>query len=281
LLLKLKDKIVLITGATSGIGKVAAVALAKEGATLVLTSRDRAKGDSVKKEIIKLSGNKKIDVMPCDLSSFKSVSNFCIKYKSKYDRLDVLINNAGIFEPKRVLSKDGVELTFATNHLGPFLLTNLLLELVKQSTPSRIINTSSGLHKRETLPFNDLEGKQNYNGMRAYGRSKLANVMFTTYLADHLKGTGVSVNSFSPGLTYTGLFRKSGAFTKGLMRLIAKNPEKGAQTLIYLASSDDVTAISGKLFSKNNVVSMSKEASNLEIAKKLWQVSQKYVEKYI
>jgi NAD(P)-dependent dehydrogenase (short-subunit alcohol dehydrogenase family) len=255
LLLKLKDKVILITGATSGIGKVAAVSLAKEGATLVFTSRDMVKGNSVKKEIIKLSGNKKIDVMPCDLSSFKSVSKFCIKYKDKYDRLDVLINNAGIFEPKRVLSKDGVELTFATNHLGPFLMTNLLMELLKQSTPSRIINTSSGLHKRETLPFTDLEGKNNYSGMRAYG--------------------------FSPGLTYTGLFRKSGAFTKGFMRLIAKKPERGAETLIYLAVSNEVIDISSEFFSKSRVVSMSKEASDLEIAKKLWFVSQKYVEKYI
>ncbi|UCH88616.1 MAG: SDR family oxidoreductase [Thermoplasmata archaeon] len=279
--MKMTNKICLITGATSGIGKETAIALAKMGATVVFTSRDRKRGETAKAEIIKLSGNKNVDVMACDLSSFASIKDFSEKFKKKYKHCHILINNAGVWEKKRGLSKDGVELTFATNHLGPFLLTNLLLDHITASAPARIINVSSGLHASRTMNFEDLEGKKRYNGMKAYGQSKLANILFTKYLADRLKDSGVTVNTLSPGLTYTGLFRNASAFTKWFMRRIAKKPVEGAQTVIFLASSSEVANITGKYLSNKKIKDSSEESNDMEIAKRLWEISENYVRKYL
>jgi len=197
-------KVCLITGANSGIGKATALGLAKLDATVVIVSRDKDKGEAALLEIRTRSGNKNVDAMVADLSSQDSVRELAHDFKARYKKLHVLINNAGVFLPKRVPTVDGLEATFATNHLGHFLLTNLLLDVLKASAPSRIINITSSAHRGTEMDFEDLQGEKKYSGFHAYSQSKLANVLFTYQLAKLLEGTGVTVNCLHPGVVRTG-----------------------------------------------------------------------------
>jgi len=272
----LKDKIVLITGATSGIGNETAKGLAALGATVVFTTRDDNKGKLTKDEIIKQTGNKNIDVIHCDLASFESIRSCVKEFKSKYKNLHVLINNAGTWDFKRRESKDKIENIFATNYLAPFLLTNLLLDILQKSSPARIINLTSGLHGG-TINFDDIESKKSFSGFKAYSQSKLAIILFTRILAKKLEGKGVTVNCVNPGMTRTNLGRDAGIVYRAGFKLMSKAPKKGAETSIYLASSDEVKNISGEYFVKKKVRRSSEESYDLEMAKKLWDLSVKYV----
>lgn len=276
----MKGKTCLITGATSGIGKETALALVKLGATVIFTTRDENKGRATKKDLIERSGNGSIIFLFCDLSSLQSVKDCCNLFKSTHDRLDVLVNNAGTWEKKRSLSKDGIELTFAVNHLAPFLMTNLLLDTLKKSAPSRIISVSSGLHGG-TINFDDIGFEKKFRGMAAYRQSKLADMLFIRELSRRLEGSSVTANCLMPGMVSTGLGRNSMWINRAVFKALGSPPEKGARTSIYLASSPDVERTSGECFSKSRVVETSKESNDPDLARRLWEVSMKYVEKWL
>lgn len=274
----LNNKIVLITGATSGIGKEAAKALAQKGMKLVLPVRNPAKGQKLKEEIHQLTGNGQVDLMECDLASLQSVRQFAADFSEKYDRLDVLINNAGIWETKRSESVDGIELTFAVNHLAPFLLTNLLLDKLKASAPSRVITVSSEAHRMAKIKFDDLEGKRRWSSMGSYGQSKLANIFFTRQLSFELNNTGVVSNCLHPGVVATHLFDKMPRFLHPFFRPFMIPPKKGAETTVFLATAPQAQEVSGEYFAKKKVKKTTSYAYNPEVAKKLWDVSRQYTD---
>jgi retinol dehydrogenase-14 len=271
----MKGKIVLITGATSGLGKETARALARLGATIVMTTRDVQRGEQAKQELIASTQNKNIDVLFCDLSSFVSIRKCCAEFLEKYDALHVIVNNAGIWDFHRRVSKDGIEETFAVNYLAPFLMTNLLLERLKQSAPSRIVNVASGLHSR-AIQFDDLEFQKSFSGLKAYNQSKVAVILFTRLLAKKLEGTGVIVNCANPGMTRTNLGHDAGVASRLVFKIMGKPPERGAETAVYLASNPDLT-ISGEYFEKKQVAGINPETYDMDAANKLWDVSIKYV----
>jgi retinol dehydrogenase-14 len=273
-------KTCLITGANSGIGKATSAALAGMGAKkVVMVSRDRTKGESARAEILEKSGrkNEEIELMICDLSSLKSVRGFAAEYKRMHDRLDVLINNAGLILAKRTVTEEGFETTFVVNYLSHFLLTNLLLDLLKASAPSRIINVSSDAHTGGHMNFDDLQGETRYSGSRAYSQSKLAQILFTYELAKRLEGTGVTVNAVHPGAVATNWGRKSAGALSVVLAIFHPfelSPEKGADTVVYLASSPEVANVSGKYFTKRKAIESSLESRNEEDARRLWEVSE-------
>jgi len=274
----MEGRVCLITGATSGIGKETALALAKTGASVAFTARDIRKGEAVRDEFKAISKNEMIEVLECDLSSLQSARDCCDKFRAKHDKLHVLINNAGTWEKERKLSKDGIELTFAVNHLAPFLMTNLLLDVMKKSAPARIVSVSSGLHGG-TIDFDDVEFKRGFRGIRAYRQSKLANMLFIRELARRLAGSGVTANCLMPGFVSTGLSRNSGAVSRAFVKILASSPQKGAETSIFLASSPEVESVSGECFAKKKVVKTSEESNDPALAKRLWEISVKYTEK--
>lgn len=274
------NKTVLITGATSGIGKVTALELAKKGMNIVFTARNKVKAQNVKDEIITKSNNPNVDFFECDLDSFTSIVKFVADFKKKYTRLDILINNAGTWETSRKETVDGVEQIFAVNHLAPFLLTNLLLDLIQKSSPARIINVSSRMHFGD-IDFKDLEGKDHFNANKAYAQSKLANILFTKKLAKILEGKNVTVNCLHPGVVRTDLFKNLPKIVQFVFGLFQISPEKGAETTIYLASSDEVTNITGKYFVKSKVAESGEYSNKTDIADKLWDASLEYVKDFL
>ena len=274
--LDIAGKVCLITGANSGIGKATALGLAKLDATVVIVSRDKYKGEAALLEIRTLSGNKNTDAMVADLSSQDSVRELAHDFMARYEKLHVLINNAGVFLPRRVSTADGLEATFATNHLGHFLLTNLLLDELKASAPARIINITSSAHYGTELDFEDLQGEKKYSGYHAYSQSKLANVLFTYQLAKQLQGTRVTVNCLHPGVVRTGF----GKDQMGLMSILVRigspfmmSPQKSAKAVIYLATSPELEGVSGKFFSRGKEANSSKESYDAASAERLWNVS--------
>jgi NAD(P)-dependent dehydrogenase (short-subunit alcohol dehydrogenase family) len=275
-------KICLITGATSGIGKETAIELARQGMQIIFNFRDEEKGKNTRDEIIQLTGNPDVNMYHCDLASFQSISEFAFLVKKNYSRLDILINNAGIWMKHKDMSADGIEYTFAVNHLAPFLLTSLLLDMIQKSVAGRIINVSSGIHYQGYIDLSDPEFKnKSFSSIKAYAQSKLANVLFTRELAARLKETNVTVNCLAPGWVNTGLFRYSNPIVKLSARLWALTPSKGAQTTIFLATSDQVQNISGEYFEKKKVKKAAKPAYDKELAKKLWKLSEDYLKNYL
>jgi NAD(P)-dependent dehydrogenase (short-subunit alcohol dehydrogenase family) len=272
----LKSKVCIITGATSGIGKETARMLAAKGAVLVLPVRDSLKGDILKDEILEEVPEAKLDFMHCDLASFQSIRDFVNEFKSKYDSLHLLINNAGIWETKRNVSEDGIEMNFAVNHLAPFLLTNLLLDVLKKSAPARVINVSSEAHRTGKINFADPELEKGYSSFKSYSQSKLANILFTKKLSQILKGTGVTANCLHPGMVNTNLFEKMPAIMYNIMKPLMITPQKGAQTSVFLATSDDGGAKSGEYFVKSKPKKPATIALRQDVADKLWEMSEKY-----
>jgi NAD(P)-dependent dehydrogenase (short-subunit alcohol dehydrogenase family) len=274
----MKDKVVMVTGANSGIGKAASLALAKMGATIVMVARSKERGEAARSEIIRKSQNNAVDLLLADLSSLKSVRILASEFQKKYSQLHVLINNAGLFNQRRRVSADGYENTFATNYLAPFLLTNLQLDLLKASAPSQIINVSSVGHYNGHINFDGLNLENDYGGWKAYGQSKLALVLFTHELAKKLQGTGVTVNAVHPGTVATNIWsRPLGpvGFIMALPKLFMTSPEQGAETIVYLASSPDAKGLNGEYVEKRKVKKSSDESYDEEIAQRLWDVSAK------
>lgn len=272
----LTGKICMVTGANTGIGKATAMGLARLKAAVVMVCRNRQKGEAARDEIRTKTGNQSVELMIADLSSQQAIRQLADKFKAKHDRLHVLVNNAGIIRSDRALSVDGIEMTFATNHLGYFLLTNLLLDVLRRSAPARIVNVSSKLHSN-ALDFDNLQGERNYTAVDAYARSKLCNILFTYELARRLEGTGVTVNCLHPGVIRTNLL--SGFFAGMMKPLYAvsapffASPEKGAETSIYLASSPEVEGVMGKFFIDRKEAPSSAGSYDRAAAEKLWQKS--------
>jgi len=274
----MKGKIVLVTGATSGIGKAAAIGLSRLGAMLIATGRIKEKCEETVEEIRRETGSDAVGCMVADLSTLQGMRSLASDYLSRYRRLHVLVNNVGGFFNQREETADGFELTFALNHLSYFLLTNLLLDVIKSSAPSRIINVTSGIHvSQKGMPFDDLQTEEGYKGFKAYGRSKLANVLFTYELARRLEDTGVTVNAYNPGFTATGLGMQPGGFggfTKWMVSKMAKTPEKAAESLIWLSSSPEVEGVSGSYFENMEAVRSSRASYDSQAARRLWEISE-------
>lgn len=271
-------KVVLVTGATAGIGEVTARELARLGATVVGVGRNAEKCQLVAQQIRTATGNATVNFIVADLSSQAGVRHAAEEFKRQHSRLDVLINNAGAYFARRQTNADGLEMTFALNHMAYFLLTELLLDRLKASAPSRIINVSSEAHRSPIkLNFADLQNERGYNGFPAYGQSKLANVLFTYELARRLAGTGVTANALHPGFVATNFGHNNGSvvsfFMKIIQRLGALKPEQGAATSLYLATSPAVEGVTGQYFDNARAVPSSPESYNEAAARRLWDVS--------
>jgi NAD(P)-dependent dehydrogenase (short-subunit alcohol dehydrogenase family) len=276
-----RDKRVLITGATRGIGLAAAQALARRGAKLAIVARDDARGAEAVASIEGEDGST-VDLLHADLLSQASIRALSAEVLERYPRIDVLINNAGAIFVQRELTVDGIERTWALNHLAPFLLTTLLLDRLKASAPSRIITTASDAHKGKLIPFDDLNAERSWRGrgFTRYGESKLANIMFTRELARRLDGTGVTTYCFHPGVVATGFNRNNGAMMTAAMMMIApfvRSPRKAAQTLVWLADSPDVSKQSGGYYEDRAVAVSSRQAQDPALAKRLWEVSEEQI----
>jgi len=277
----LDGKTILITGATSGIGRVTARELADGGAGIVFVARNREKAEETREWIIRETGNRSVDFIVSDLSERDGVYAAADRFKSGHAGPDVLVNNAGAFFARRMESPDGIEMTFALNHLAPFLLTNLLLDSMKVLPRARIVTVSSHAHVGASMSFDDLEGRKRYRGWTAYGQSKLANLLFTFELARRLSGSKVTANALHPGFVATGFGRNNrgvaGAAVALAQRMGAITPEEGARTSVYLASSPEVDEVSGKYFVKCAIAEPSRAALDEEAARRLWAVSAEMV----
>ncbi len=272
----LKDKKVLITGGTDGIGKVSAEKIAGMGAHVIIIGRNPQKSQQVAAEIRQASGNEKVDYLVGDLSLQADVRRVAAEYRHRYDQLHVLLNNAGAFFTKRQVTREGLEMTFALNHMAYFLLTHLLLDMLKKSAPARIINVSSGAHFGGKINFDDLNLRKGYNGWGAYANSKLMNVLFTYELARRLEGSGVTANVLHPGFVATQFGKNNGGLMRPVMALVhlgAISPEKGAETNVYLAASEEVEGISGKYFQDKRALASSSASYDEEAARRLWEIS--------
>jgi NAD(P)-dependent dehydrogenase (short-subunit alcohol dehydrogenase family) len=268
---------VLVTGGTGGIGMAAATGLAAMGARVGITGRDRGRAEAAAARIVRESGNPAVDIFVADMSSQAEVRRLATEILDAYLRLDVLLNNVGGFWAHRHETADGLEHTFALNHLAPFLLTNLLLQRLQASVPARVVTVSSGAHSMGDIDFDDLMAERKYSGQRAYNQSKLANVMFTYELARRLGGTGVTATALHPGMTSTAFGGEDTERGWGpviaVLRLFMGSPERGARTPVYLASSPDVEGVSGRYFADLRARNSSKASYDTAAAARLWQVS--------
>jgi NAD(P)-dependent dehydrogenase (short-subunit alcohol dehydrogenase family) len=271
----LRDRVCLVTGATSGIGRVAATALAGMGAKVLLAGRDRGRGEAAVAEIRRRGGT--ADFHQADFSSLRAVRELAAEVRSRHPRLDVLLNNAGGVNGERRLTPDGIEQTFAVNHLATFLLTEELCDLLVASAPARIVTVSSEAHRMlKTLDFDNLQGERSYKGIRAYAISKLANILFTYELDRRLHGTGVTANCLHPGTVRTGIWEAA----RGVLRLLILlaqpfmiSAERGAQPMIKLASDPACATVSGRYFLKEKEVRSSPLSYDTEVAARLWDIS--------
>jgi NAD(P)-dependent dehydrogenase (short-subunit alcohol dehydrogenase family) len=274
----MRGKTVVITGATSGIGQVAAEKLATMGARLVLVARDRARGEAEMARLRPISSEVNHAIHYADLSRVAEVKRVASEIAAVEPRIDVLINNAGALFGSRQVTTDGLELTFATNHLSYFVMTYGLRERLRASAPARVVNVASDAHKGEKLDFTDLQSAKNYRGLHVYGRSKLCNILFTRELARRWEGSGVTANSLHPGFVSTRFGDQSGgmlSFAVRAAKTFAISPEKGAETIIYLASSGNVAQANGLYYYKCRPATPTKEAQDDDSALRLWQESEK------
>jgi NAD(P)-dependent dehydrogenase (short-subunit alcohol dehydrogenase family) len=269
----MRGKVAMVTGANSGMGKEIALALAGKGANVVMVCRDPDRGESARAEVQQTTGNSAVELLVADLSSQQSIRNLVREFATRHDKLNVLVNNAGVLLPKRLETVDGVETVFATNHLGPFLLTNLLLPVLTAGAPSRIVTVSSSVEGMGKIDFDDLQSAKSYNESGSYNASKLANVLFTYELARRLEGTGVTANAVEPGFVKTNL---KVPFPFSIFSFMRGSAVDGAQPTVFLASSPEVEGVSGKFFSHKGVATKSSKTSNdVDVARRLWESSAK------
>jgi len=272
----MNGKVCLVTGATDGIGKVSARVLAEKGAKVIIVGRNPEKSATVLAELKSSSGNENIDLLMADLAVMQEVRDLAEQVISHYDRLDILLNNAGGYFAKHELTSDGLERTFALNHMSYFLLTNKLMELLKSSAPARIVNVSSDAHYGVDMDFENLNGEQEYKAWKAYQKSKLANVLFTYELLKKVPAD-ITVNCLHPGFVATNFGHNIGGFfgpvLKIAQRISAIDPEEGAKTSIFLCSAPEVKGVSGKYFYKCQPNTSSRESRNMDTGKRLWQIS--------
>jgi NAD(P)-dependent dehydrogenase (short-subunit alcohol dehydrogenase family) len=281
----MSGKVVVITGGNAGIGKETAVGVARTGARVVITARDERRGQAAWKEIRERTGSQDVDVMALDLASLASIRSFAADFRDRYDRLDVLVNNAGCLLSKRQETEDGFESTFGVNHLGHFLLTRLLLDVLTTSAPSRIVNVSSHAHKgaRQGLDFDDLQSTRHYRPLPVYSKSKLANIYFTRALAPRVEQHGVTVNALHPGFVRSqfALGGDTGHFYSLGVRIaspFAISARRGARTSIYLASSPELVGVTGAYYFRCKPASISPAARDNDAARRLFDVSEELVE---
>jgi NAD(P)-dependent dehydrogenase (short-subunit alcohol dehydrogenase family) len=272
----MNGKVCLVTGSTDGIGKVSARVLAELGAKVIIVGRNPEKSAIVLAELKSISGNENIDLLMADLAVMQEVRDLAEQVISRYDRIDVLLNNAGGYFTKHEITSDGLEMTFALNHMSYFLLTNKLMELLKYSAPARIVNVSSDAHYGVDMEFENLNGEQEYKAWKAYQKSKLANVLFTYELLKKVPGN-ITVNCLHPGFVATNFGHNNGGFfgpvLKIAQRISAIDPEEGAKTSIFLCSAPEVKGVSGKYFYKCQPKISSRESRNMDTGKRLWQIS--------
>ncbi len=274
--LSMSKKICVVTGASSGIGKATAGRLAEMGATVVMVCRNGDRGERAMGEVRKRSGNDSIELLLADFASLSSVRALAEEFKARHDSLHVLVNNVGVVKLRRSVTTDGLETTFQVNYLSHFLLTNLLLDVLKKSAPSRVVNVSSAAHFSGHLHLDNPGLETGYGVMKAYSQSKLAQVLFTHALARRLAGTGVTVNCLHPGAVATNMWGSPLghlSFLGKISRIFLLSTEKGAETPVYLASSPEVEGVSGKYFNRGHVRSSSEESNDVELAEKLWTTS--------
>jgi NAD(P)-dependent dehydrogenase (short-subunit alcohol dehydrogenase family) len=271
-------KVVIVTGANTGIGKATALGLARRGATTVLACRDLQKGHAAMAEIRAQTDAAELHLLRLDLASLESVRAFARDFAARFSRLDVLIENAGVSTAQRQVSADGYELDFAVNHLGHFLLTRLLLPQLKAAAPSRVVVVSSSVHKGAALDFDDLQGKRRWSMMGSYSRSKLANMLFTRALAKRLEESGVTVNALHPGVVASELARDFPSPFRWLARLLFKSPETGARTSLFVATAPELASVSGGYFANARAAKPGRAALDDVAAERLWEVSEKLVE---
>ncbi len=274
----MNGKVALITGGTGGIGKAAATALAGTGAEVVMVGRNAERGEAAVAEIREKSGNDGVSLLLADLSVQAEVRKLAGEFRERHDRLDVLVNNAGLVLSERNETPDGIEAQFAINHLAPFLLTNLLTDLLKKSAPSRVVTVSSEAQRWGKMDFDDLQSKKRYRGFPVYGMTKLANVMFTFEIAERLKGTGVTANCMHPGTVNTGFAQNNrgpASLAFRLFKPFMRSPEQGADTLVYLAASPAVEGMTGKYVSDRKVTAASPIAYDETARKMLWEESER------
>jgi retinol dehydrogenase-14 len=273
----MRGKTILITGATNGIGLEAAVELARRGGRVVMVGRDPARTEAAMADVMTRSGSRDVSHLLCDFSSQASIRALAASVLSSLDRLDVLVNNAGGVNKARRLTVDGIETTFAVNHLGYFLLTNLLLDLLARSAPARVVTVASASHRQGTLDFDDLGLERGYSILRAYSRSKLANVLFAAELARRLAGTGVTSNSLHPGTVATNIWSGAPAWAKPLIQILFRpfflSAKEGAATIVQLAAAPELAGVTGKYFEKGVAVTPAPLARDEALAKRLWKVS--------
>lgn len=277
----MRGKTILVTGATSGIGLEASAELARRGARVVLVGRDSGRAEAAVADVKARSGSAEVSSLLCDFSSQASIRGLAEEVLARHDRLDVLVNNAGGVNKKRQVTVDGIERTFAVNHLGYFLLTNLLRDLLVRSAPARVVTVASIGHRKATLDFNDLGFEHGYGIMRAYARSKLANVLFANELARRLAGTGVTSNSLHPGTVATNIWSGAPFWAKPLIFLLYRpsfiSSEEGGQTIVQLAASPELEGVTGKYFEEGRMVDPAPLAQDEALAKRLWEVSAEMV----
>ena len=274
----MQPRLCLITGANSGIGRITALELAKKGFDILMLCRNLDKARPVRQEIKAVSQTRRVDLIQCDVASQESVVQAAREIIDRYDHLDVLLNNAGLYLDQPQFSPEGIELTFATNHLGPFLLTNLLLDLLQKGQHARVVTVSSEAHRwSRGFRLDEIARPRSYNGINAYGASKLCNILFAKELANRLMDVGITSNSLHPGAVNTNFGGAAASWQGAIFRLMKPffiTPEQGAQTSIYLASSAEVERVTGLYFDKSRPKTPSSEARSEFNATKLWQLSE-------